>query len=332
MNSIRELVRRVPLLLEIEDMDTLIQDFILYNKSRDKSIVMAARSLLNLIRDIYPSKLKRKDRGKFYNEHSRPLAYGELTQREGIDGIELLAEAEAQGRFDAEDTEGNNTRVVQDSNSESLEESLEEEEDIMEDIIIINEKGEEVMIDKEDETTTEKPVPNHERKRLDATRILTSKDFERLAMLKREAKDALENPKSRSLKHHTQKLMADQAKVDATMGSDDDDLSEDNNEEGEHAHPGRVLAHDLEGYTRKQRQTREDRLRSVLSGRETFSQRKSGGGTTNTEKSRQKHFLMVKKSRDVQMKVLRSTRQVQHAKTKAVKKIMKRDAKKRRRT
>ncbi|KAH7467457.1 Protein SDA1-like protein [Phytophthora ramorum] len=99
----RELFRRIPLLLECEGMDVLVSDLVQYNRARDKTIVMAARGVLNLIRDIHPALLKRKQRGKFHNEAAKPHRFGELVASEGVDGAELLAEAEAAGRFDGED-------------------------------------------------------------------------------------------------------------------------------------------------------------------------------------------------------------------------------------
>uniref|UniRef100_K3WVT4 Protein SDA1 n=1 Tax=Globisporangium ultimum (strain ATCC 200006 / CBS 805.95 / DAOM BR144) TaxID=431595 RepID=K3WVT4_GLOUD len=62
INAVREIFRRVPLVLEQEGMDVLIQDLIMYSRSRDKSSVMAARGVLNLIREIHPTLLKRKER------------------------------------------------------------------------------------------------------------------------------------------------------------------------------------------------------------------------------------------------------------------------------
>ncbi|GLE09730.1 hypothetical protein PINS_up021570 [Pythium insidiosum] len=41
-------------------MDALVQDLVMYNRSRDKTIVMAARGILNLIRETHPALLKRK--------------------------------------------------------------------------------------------------------------------------------------------------------------------------------------------------------------------------------------------------------------------------------
>ncbi|RHY96817.1 hypothetical protein DYB35_005190 [Aphanomyces astaci] len=215
INSVREVFARVPLVMDEPGMDDLIQDLIMFNKSRDKTCVIAARGVLNLIREIHPSLLKRKDRGKFHDETARPKAFGEL-------------------------------RYV---------------------------------------------------------------DFERIQMLKKEAVNAAKDPKAR------RKRKADAVEKKAL--------------ESNHS---TVDPATLEGYSKKKRQTMEERLRSVLEGRENFNHKQKGGGTTNREKARLKNFLMLKKSFQVQSKVLKSTREIQHIKNRVVKGVTKRDAKKRRRT
>ena len=74
LNSIRELITRVPLLTSLEDIQDLIGDLVEYRRYRkDKSVIMAARSLLNLIRSINPTILSRKLRGKFHDHGAKPL-------------------------------------------------------------------------------------------------------------------------------------------------------------------------------------------------------------------------------------------------------------------
>ncbi|OWZ22777.1 hypothetical protein PHMEG_0002449 [Phytophthora megakarya] len=302
INSLRELFRRVPLLLECEGMDVLVSDLVQYNRARDKTIVMAARGVLNLIRDIHPVLLKRKDRGKFHNDAAKPHRFGELVASEGVDGAELLAEAEAAGRFDGEDNkdgwEVDSSASDEDGSEDEWVDISSDEED--------NGRGN-GNDEEEEEEEEEEEVPSVEQKdRLDARRILTPLDFERIEMLKKERDAALKDPKSRSKR----KAEEDAAKA----GSD----------------ATKVNPTDLEGYSKKKRMTQEERLRVVLEGREDFKHKRSGGGTTNTEKKRLKHFMMIKKSKSVQSKVLVSARQVQSQKNRVVKKILKHDAKKRR--
>lgn len=50
----------------------VFQDLAAYSKHKDKSVVVAARSFINFIREVYPSLLKTRDRGKDHDISARP--------------------------------------------------------------------------------------------------------------------------------------------------------------------------------------------------------------------------------------------------------------------
>ncbi|KAK0705444.1 SDA1-domain-containing protein [Lasiosphaeris hirsuta] len=90
INAIREVAIRQPLCMS----ETLLQDLVLYQRSKDKGVVMAAKGLQSLYREVYPQLLQKKYRGK---EATMGLRSGETKQRKfgeedvgGIEGIELL--------------------------------------------------------------------------------------------------------------------------------------------------------------------------------------------------------------------------------------------------
>lgn len=58
MNALRELCVRCPLAMSEE----LLQDLTSYKNYRDKGVMMAARSLIHLYRDVNPAMLHRKSR------------------------------------------------------------------------------------------------------------------------------------------------------------------------------------------------------------------------------------------------------------------------------
>jgi protein SDA1 len=63
INAIREVCRRQPWCISEEDGGVeLLGDLIEYRKSRDKGVVVAARSLLQLYREVNPGLLKRRER------------------------------------------------------------------------------------------------------------------------------------------------------------------------------------------------------------------------------------------------------------------------------
>ena len=92
LNAIREICARAPLAMT----PTLLQDLIEYKGSSDRGVMMAARSLIGLYREVAPEMLKRKDRGKTASTEMKEsgisnLRYGE--EKAGvIEGLELLAE------------------------------------------------------------------------------------------------------------------------------------------------------------------------------------------------------------------------------------------------
>ena len=90
LNAIREICVRQPLAMN----DTLLQDLVMYRKSKDKGVVMAAKGLLGLYREAGADMLKKRDRGK---EAAMGLRAGDRKEpRFGeeaagmIEGLELL--------------------------------------------------------------------------------------------------------------------------------------------------------------------------------------------------------------------------------------------------
>ena len=58
LNTVRDVCTRCPLAMNVD----LIQDLAGYKSYRDKSVVMAARSLIQLFKSVHPELLNRKDR------------------------------------------------------------------------------------------------------------------------------------------------------------------------------------------------------------------------------------------------------------------------------
>jgi protein SDA1 len=95
INAIREIFVRIPLTLEEDGMQELVHDLVQYSSYLERGVRSSARSLVNLLREIFPSILKRKDRGKFNaGEEKRPAAFGDRGVKFGVDGAELLEEEE----------------------------------------------------------------------------------------------------------------------------------------------------------------------------------------------------------------------------------------------
>ena len=90
LNAIREVCARQPLAMS----DTLLQDLVMYRKSKDKGTQMAARGLLSLYREVGAELLKKRDRGKdatiaLLAGSAKEQRFGEEAAGE-IQGIDLL--------------------------------------------------------------------------------------------------------------------------------------------------------------------------------------------------------------------------------------------------
>jgi protein SDA1 len=98
LNAIREICVRQPMAMN----DTLLQDLVMYRKSKDKGTMMAAKGLLSLYREANPDLLKKRDRGKAATMGIKSGAIKERRFGEeevgGIEGLELLEQWKEQER------------------------------------------------------------------------------------------------------------------------------------------------------------------------------------------------------------------------------------------
>ena len=90
LNSVREILARVPSILLESGMADLVQDLSMYGKKQHKSVMVAAHSILNFVRANHPSLLARKDRGKFHNMNAVPARFGESKVSNSVPGAFLL--------------------------------------------------------------------------------------------------------------------------------------------------------------------------------------------------------------------------------------------------
>ncbi|CAM1321475.1 SDAD1 (predicted), partial [Pycnogonum litorale] len=112
VNAVREMCARCPLVMT----EDLLHDLSQYRNYRDKSVMMATRSLIQLYRTINPGLLMRKDRGR-PTEATKEIInreYGEIDNKDYIPGAEVLnpdAEPSKDDGWetDEEDNDGNDT-------------------------------------------------------------------------------------------------------------------------------------------------------------------------------------------------------------------------------
>lgn len=217
LNAIREICVRQPLAMN----DTLLQDLVMYRKSKDKGVVMGARGLLALYREVGAEMLRKKDRGK---DATMGLKAGSLKDRRfgeeelgQIEGIELLEKWKKEEKQKKRIEEGLDPDGEDDENSEEDEEknwaawNVEDDEDSDDSGGWVNvESDNEIEVsDSDDESppnkktkTDEEPPANstteEEKKetvsKLASTRILTPADLAKLAELRAEANISAQMP------------------------------------------------------------------------------------------------------------------------------------------
>ncbi|KAL1535749.1 protein SDA1 [Salvia divinorum] len=107
LNVVREICLRMPLLMTEE----LLQDLVLYRKSHEKAVSASARSLLTLFREVCPSLLVKKDRGRPTEIKAKPKAFGEVHVVSNIPGVELLEEDQGSSDedIDGDDSQGDDS-------------------------------------------------------------------------------------------------------------------------------------------------------------------------------------------------------------------------------
>ena len=111
LNAIREICVRQPLAMN----DTLLQDLVMYRKSKDKGVMMAAKGLLSLYREVGADMLKKRDRGKeaamgLRVGDRKDMRYGEeaIGEIEGLDLLEKWKEEEKQRKLAVKGITGTN--------------------------------------------------------------------------------------------------------------------------------------------------------------------------------------------------------------------------------
>lgn len=92
INAVREVCRRQPWAMEPD----LLEDLVDYRKSKDKGVMVASRSLLQLYREVNPDMLRKRERGKTATMNAAAgqngtLAFGTTKdQQTSIEGLDLL--------------------------------------------------------------------------------------------------------------------------------------------------------------------------------------------------------------------------------------------------
>ncbi|XP_054908582.1 protein SDA1 homolog [Poeciliopsis prolifica] len=279
INAIREVAGRCPLAIN----EDLLQDLAQYKTHKDKNVMMSARGLIQLFRNLNPQLLHKKDRGRptEASTEAKIKDYGELEAKDYIPGAEVL-EVEEENKEEEGDEDGWESASISDEDEDGEWVDVHHSSD--EDAGEVAEKLQ--------------SIPAEERKAkaaaVSGSRLLTQDDFKkiRLAQMSKEVNAAPGKGQKRK--------MAD---------------SDDEEDKGELL----TLRH-IEKLHKKPKSDKETRLATAMAGRtdrKEFMKKRTKlnphASTSNKEKRRKKNFMMMRHSQNVRTKGKRSFREKQLA-------------------
>ena len=316
INTIREILARAPLAIDA----SLLQDLTEYKGSKSKAVMMAARSLISLYREIAPEMLLRKDRGKTASmelqkgDKSKPRGpqYGVEQSVTGIPGLELLAKWKEEQGINGDEDEND------DANWEVDDEDGGDGSDVEGDWVTVESDKEIEISDSEDEKAEDEKEADG--KDEDSELELSSDEEEEEEDGKGEDNDDNERPrKKQKLQDPVQAAKSAQDAMNELLSNriltpaDFAKLEELRTEAGVSKLMGisnedAVDSTSLVGKV-KYKQLREERIAQAKEGkedREKFGSRKgkrdAPHSTTNKEKARKKNFVMMIHKKAVQGK------------------------------
>lgn len=303
LNAVREICSRCPLALE----EDLLRDLVQYKSYKEKSVMMAARSLIQLYRQSMPNLLHKRDRGR-PTEASIELQtkkYGEMEIKSYIPGSEVLLEKEKikendkkKGKKAKNDSDSDSWVDVASSDSEiDIPTDSEDDEEIDDEGQESEEESENDDNDEDDSKNSKEdsktPEPNkntEDRKILKAKR--KDKDLDREAKINTAREIAMETIFT---DEDFKRIEAAQVKKHVS-GVKRKSVVEDEDESGE-----LVKLSDIENIHKKRKHDKNARLETVLKGREERDKfghkdrRKNiHCSKTNREKRKTKSYQMVK--------------------------------------
>ncbi|XP_068190469.1 protein SDA1 homolog isoform X1 [Antennarius striatus] len=281
INAIKEVTARCPLAIN----EDLLQDLAQYKTHKDKNVMMSARGLIQLFRNLNPQMLHKKDRGRptEASTEARIKDYGELEAKDYIPGAEVLEVEKEEGEEDEADGWESASMSDEDEDGEWVDVHHSSDEDT-------GEVAEKLQA-----------IPAEERKAraaaVSGSRLLTQDDFKKIRLVQ----------------------MAKE--VNAAPGRGQKRKTGDSDDEGDSRSGGELLTlRNIEKLHKKPKADKETRLATAMAGRtdrKEFVKKRSKlnphASTSNKEKRRTKNFMMMRQSRNVRTKGKRSFREKQLA-------------------
>lgn len=310
LNAIREICSRCPLAMSAD----LLQDLVQYKNNKSKTVIMAARSLMQLYRNVDANMLQKKDRGK---PQEQPLGSESITNKEygavnapsfvpGAELLDMKKENKASvKKGDDGDDDDNEDEGDQDDDEWETDEDVDEENEDSDGWIDVSHSEDEIEEDddgSDDETDDDDNEDEEDAKAkaemISQSKFLTDEDFKKIQQ------------KSLSQQMNEGSRKGKKRKATTT------EITNSNNKK-----PELVDLSSIENVVKKMKHDKESRLATVYAGREgreSFSRprqkrQNEHASTTNKEKSKSKPFMMISHSRKSRAKGKKSFREKQIA-------------------
>merc|ERR1712048_802449 len=176
LNAIREICSRAPLAMSSD----LLQDLVQYKTTKNKTVMMAARSLMHLFRDVDPTLLHKKDRGEPSERGGDGNAkeFAALKADSFVPGAEILQE-ETDGTKDIGEE-----KMDEDKEWETDDEEKDDDDDDSDGWVDIVHSDEEMNEEEDEKDAEEKEIEQADAKQkaeaVSSSRILTDEDFKKI--------------------------------------------------------------------------------------------------------------------------------------------------------
>ncbi|RVE45237.1 hypothetical protein evm_010127 [Chilo suppressalis] len=304
LNAVREICARCPLAIN----EDLLRDLVQYKSYKEKSVMMAARSLIQLYRQTMPNLLHKKDRGRPTEAliELKTKKYGEMETTSYIPGSEVLLDKEivinkqnvkGKNKFKKNDSDSDEWVDVGSSDSElDISETDSDTED--------DDDSEEENIEKSDEELNEKiditiaDIPDGSSSKAGNCKTLKGKGKFQCQDIDEKINTAREIAMDKIFTDEDfKRIEAAQIKKQISGTKRKRNIiEEETNESGE-----LVRLADIENIHKKRKHDKNARLETVMKGREDrdkfgYKDRRKNihCSKTNREKKKTKNYQMVK--------------------------------------
>ncbi|KAL4092060.1 hypothetical protein QTP88_026633 [Uroleucon formosanum] len=297
LNAIREMCTRAPLVMT----EDLLRDLAQYKNYRERSVMMAAKSLIHVYRSSMPHLLHKKDRGRPTEASLEIVArkYGEVDAKEFVPGAEILLETENNESADDSDESGDDEWVnVSHSENEISDDENMDGEDEDEDVNDSDDDNDDV------ENTSDTEGINDIDQSISTQNSTTNIIPKKKKVISK--KEQLTEKKEKAAQVSSMRILSDEdfKRIEIAQLSKQMTSAKNRKRPAEPEESSRgelVRLKDIENIYKKRKhdkQTRIDSIKKGQEGREKFGYKDGRlnpfSSKTNREKKKTKNFMMIK--------------------------------------